>query len=298
MIYEFFHITLWVTVIFLLVSGLDDLFMDIMYWFYRRKYKSSLPTFSEIDSKPERSIAIMIGAWKEEKVIGRTLTIALKKLRYTNFRIFVAVYPNDLRTVKVVRDIARKDHRVILCLNPQDGPTTKADNLNNSYACIKEYEKQFGEFDIILIHDSEDFIHPLSLKLFNYLIMYKGNYGVQIPVIPIKSRLGKLYHRTYCDAFAELHSKDMIVRQAIGSYIPFAGTGMAFNRKAFHYLESKSIEQEKKMEEYYKKHSNPEAIHAAEEELLKDEQEIRGSQDYNKFKEDPYTQYSNIKIPG
>ena len=108
MIYEIFHITLWVTVILLLVSGLDDLFIDILYWFNRRKYKVNLPTFSEMDSKPERSIAIMIGAWKEEKVIGRTLTIALKKLRYTNFRIFVAIYPNDLRTVKVVRDIARK----------------------------------------------------------------------------------------------------------------------------------------------------------------------------------------------
>lgn len=297
MIYEFFHITLWVTVIFLLVSGLDDLFIDVMYWFYRRKYKANIPPFSEMDSKPERSIAIMIGAWKEEKVIGRTLSIALKKLRYTNFRIFVAVYPNDLRTVKVVRDIARKDHRVILCLNPQDGPTTKADNLNNSYACIKEYERQFGEFDIILIHDSEDFIHPLSLKLFNYLIMYKGNYGVQIPVLPIKSRLGKMYHRTYCDAFAELHTKDMIVRQSIGSYMPFAGTGMAFNRKAFHYLESKSIEQEKKMEEYYKKHK-PEDIHAVDDELLKDEQDIRGTQDEEKFKDDPYPEYENVKVPG
>ena len=297
MIYEIFHITLWVTVILLLVSGLDDLFMDVMFWFYRRKYKANLPTFSEMDSKPERSIAIMIGAWKEEKVIGRTLTIALKKLRYTNFRIFVAVYPNDLRTVKVVRDMARKDHRVILCLNPQDGPTTKADNLNNSYACIKEYERQFGEFDIILIHDSEDFIHPLSLKLFNYLIMYKGNYGVQIPVIPIKSRLGKMYHRTYCDAFAELHSKDMIVRQSIGSYIPFAGTGMAFNRKAFHYLESKSIEQEKRMQEYYKTHK-PESTHAVDDELLRDEQDIKGSQNEDKFKDDPYPQYENIKVPG
>lgn len=297
MIYEIFHITLWVTVILLLVSGLDDLFIDILYWFNRRKYKVNLPTFSEMDSKPERSIAIMIGAWKEEKVIGRTLTIALKKLRYTNFRIFVAIYPNDLRTVKVVRDIARKDHRVILCLNPQDGPTTKADNLNNSYACIKEYERQFGEFDVILIHDSEDFIHPLSLKLFNYLIMYKGNYGVQIPVLPIKSRLGKMYHRTYCDAFAELHTKDMIVRQAMGSYMPFAGTGMAFNRKAFHYLESKSIEQEKRMEDYYKKH-RPEEIHAVEDELLKDEQDIKGTQDEAKFKDDPYPQYENIKVPG
>lgn len=78
MIYEIFHITLWVTVILLLVSGLDDLFMDVMFWFYRRKYKANLPTFSEMDSKPERSIAIMIGAWKEEKVIGRTLTISGK----------------------------------------------------------------------------------------------------------------------------------------------------------------------------------------------------------------------------
>ena len=190
-----------------------------------------------------------------------------------------------------------KDHRVILCLNPQDGPTTKADNLNNSYACIKEYERQFGEFDVILIHDSEDFIHPLSLKLFNYLIMYKGNYGVQIPVLPIKSRLGKMYHRTYCDAFAELHTKDMIVRQAMGSYMPFAGTGMAFNRKAFHYLESKSIEQEKRMEDYYKKH-RPEEIHAVEDELLKDEQDIKGTQDEAKFKDDPYPQYENIKVPG
>lgn len=246
MIFEIFHILLWVTAIIIIVSGLDDFFIDMLYWFNRRKYKKNLPSFSDMDSKPEKPIAIMIGAWKEERVIGRTLTIALKKMRYNNYRFFLAVYPNDLPTVKVVREIARKDHRVILCLNPNDGPTTKADNLNNAFTCVKEYEKHFGEFDIILIHDSEDFIHPLSLKLFNYLIMYKGNYAVQIPVIPIKSRLGKLAHRTYCDAFAELHTKDMIVRQAIGSYIPFSGTGMAFSRKAFHYLEAESIEAEKR----------------------------------------------------
>lgn len=246
MIFEIFHILLWITAIIIIVSGLDDFFVDMLYWFNRRKYKKNLPSFSDMNSKPEKPIAIMIGAWKEERVIGRTLTIALKKMQYNNYRFFLAVYPNDLPTVKVVREIARKDHRVILCLNPNDGPTTKADNLNNAFTCVKEYEKHFGEFDIILIHDSEDFIHPLSLKLFNYLIMYKGNYAVQIPVIPIKSRLGKLVHRTYCDAFAELHTKDMIVRQAIGSYIPFSGTGMAFSRKAFHYLEAESIEAERR----------------------------------------------------
>lgn len=241
-----------------------------------------------MNSKAEKPIAIMIGAWKEDKVIGRTLTIALKKMRYSNYRFFLAVYPNDLPTVKVVREIARKDHRVILCLNPNDGPTTKADNLNNAFTCVKEYEKHFGEFDIILIHDSEDFIHPLSLKLFNYLIMYKGNYAVQIPVIPIKSRLGKMIHRTYCDSFAELHTKDMIVRQSIGSYIPFSGTGMAFSRKAFHYLEAQSIEMEKRRTGVVERQDRTSYVESDQEHFAPDVEKPN----------DLYPEYEDIPIPG
>jgi hypothetical protein len=130
-----------------------------------------------------------------------------------------------------------KDPRIIACINSQDGPTTKADNLNNIYASVCEYEKVFGEFEIILVHDAEDFIHPGALKLYNYLIGYQGYHGIQIPVIPLKSRHGGVYHRTYCDAFAEIHTKDMIVRQGMGSFIPFAGTGMGFHRKAIYLLE-------------------------------------------------------------
>lgn len=302
MVTEIFHVILWITVVLLVVSGIDDLFMDIMFWIYRRKYKKNIPSFSEMISKPEKSIAIMIGAWHEDKVIGRTLTIALKKMRYQNYKFFLAVYPNDLKTVKVVREMARKDQRVVLCLNPQDGPTTKADNLNNAFTCVKEYEKQFGEFDVILIHDAEDFIHPLSLKLFNYLIMYKGNYAVQVPVIPIKSRLGKMFHRTMCDAFAELHTKDMIVRQTIGSYIPFAGTGMAFNRKAFHYLESQSLETEKRMEAQRKAKGIKGPL--TDNNVLKyysddEQEEISKLNESTEFqKEDPYPQYEDIPIPG
>lgn len=242
MIYDIFHVLLWVTAILLVVSGLDDIFIDLVYWFNRGRYKRQLPTVDEIQGKPERSIAIMVGAWQEYRVIGRTLSYALNNLKYSNFKIFVAVYPNDLRTVKAVREYARKDKRVILCLNPQDGPTTKADNLNNLYSCVLEYERLHGNFDIMLVHDSEDFIHPMSLKLFNYMIMYKGYMAIQIPVIPIKSSAGKFFHRMYCDAFSELHTKDMIVRQTIGSFIPFAGTGMGFSRKAFFYLEEHSEE--------------------------------------------------------
>jgi hypothetical protein len=237
MIYEFFQVLLWVTVILLAISGIDDLYLDMLYWFLRKRHKSKFPDFSKMYDKPEKPVAVMLGAWKESGVIGRTLSYAIGNLKYKNFRIFVGVYPNDLETIRVVKEIALKDSRVKVCINPQDGPTTKADNLNSLYAAISDFEKSFGEFEIIIVHDAEDFIHPYSMKLYNYLIGYNGYHGIQIPVVPIKSKQGKLFHRTYCDAFAEIHTKDMIVRQGMGTFIPFSGTGMGFHRKAMYHLE-------------------------------------------------------------
>ncbi|MCX7833371.1 MAG: glycosyltransferase [Ignavibacteria bacterium] len=238
MVAEILQIIVWIVAVILIISGIDDLIVDISYWIYRRKYKKQLPELSEIREAKETPIAIVIGAWQEHSVIGRTLSIALNKIQYKNYRIFVGVYQNDEKTQEEVMKFASADPRVIMCVNPKNGPTSKADNLNNVFNVIKYYERSHTEFSIILIHDSEDFIHPYSLKLYNYLISYKGNYAVQIPVVPIKSKLGKLFHRTYCDAFAEMHNKELIVRQSLGAYIPFAGTGMAFNRKIFHYLET------------------------------------------------------------
>lgn len=237
MIYEIFQVFLWITVIMLALSGIDDLYLDLLYWFLRKRHKSKFPDFTKMHDKPEKPIAIMLGAWKESGVIGRTLSYAVGNLKYDNFRLFVGVYPNDLETIRIVKEIAMKDSRVKVCINPQDGPTTKADNLNCLYAAICDFEKEFGEFEILLVHDAEDFIHPYSLKLYNYLIGYQGYHGIQIPVVPIKSKLGNLYHRTYCDAFAEIHTKDMIVRQGMETFIPFSGTGMGFHRRAMYHLE-------------------------------------------------------------
>jgi hypothetical protein len=237
MIYDIFQILLWVTAILLAITGIDDLYMDLLYWFLRGKYKSRLPDFSAMNEKEEKRIAIILGAWDEASVIGRTLSYAVRNLKYKNYRIFVGVYPNDAETIRIVKEVSMKDPRVIACVNPQNGPTTKADNLNSLYAGLCEYEKVYGEFDIMIVHDAEDFLHPNSLLLYNFLLGYKGYHAVQIPVIPIKSKLGKLYHRTYCDAFAEVHTKDMIVRQSMGTFIPFSGTGMGFHRKTMFYLE-------------------------------------------------------------
>lgn len=245
MIYEIFQILLWVTAIMLFISGIDDLYMDLLFWLQRRKYKKMMPDFNEMFDKDEKPVSILLGAWKESAVIGRTLSYAVRNLNYSNYRIFVGVYPNDEDTIRVVQEISKKEPRVIACINPQKGPTTKADNLNSLYAGLLDYEKVYGKFEIILVHDAEDFLHTNSLKLYNYLLGYKGFHAVQIPVIPIKSKLGKLFHRTYCDAFAEVHTKDMIVRQAMGTFIPFSGTGMGFHRKTFNYLEKYNWDLEK-----------------------------------------------------
>lgn len=236
---EVFTVLLWICSVLLIISGIDDVMVDLLYWFNRWKYRRSLPNVDDVLAANESSIALVICAWREYKVIGRTLTYALSKMRYNNFTIFVGIYPNDTKTLEVVKRIAQKNNRVVICVNSHDGPTTKADNLNNVYASIKRFEEDNGKaFDIISIHDSEDFIHPLTLKINNYLITGQGVDAVQIPVVPIKDDRGKFIHRTYCDAFAEVHSKDLVVRQALKVFIPFAGTGMSFRREIFQNLEA------------------------------------------------------------
>ena len=235
---EIFYILLWVTSVLLVISGIDDIIIDLLYWFNRWKYQRNLPDMDDVTNVNENSIALIICAWREYKVIGRTLTYALSRLKYNNYTIFIGIYPNDTKTLEVVKRIAQKNNKVVICVNSKDGPTTKADNLNNVYHGINRFETDNDRhFDVVLIHDSEDFIHPLSLKLFNFILMYQGVDAVQIPVVPIKDNRGKFIHRTYCDAFAEVHSKDLIVRQAMKVFIPFAGTGMAFKRDIFKTLE-------------------------------------------------------------
>jgi hypothetical protein len=282
MIYDIFQILLWVTAITLVISGLDDLYMDLLYWIYRNKYKAKMPDFNEMFDKEEKPIAIILGAWKESSVIGRTLSYAVRNLKYQNYRFFVGVYPNDPDTIRIVKEISKKDSRVIACINPQKGPTTKADNLNSLYAGLCEYEKVYGEFEIILVHDAEDFMHPYALKLYNFLIGYKGFHGVQIPVIPIKSKLGGIFHRTYCDAFAEVHTKDMIVREAMDTFIPFSGTGMGFHRKAIYYLEKNNGLQEGK--EMYKEAELTNSYFQNNEEPVKDEILVNDTS----YKDDPF----------
>jgi adsorption protein B len=218
----------------ILLSGLDDLFIGIVLFLYRRR-KAVRPEQTKLDSAPERRIAIFVALWHEHKVTGQMLERTVSTVRYQNYDVFVGVYPNDTLTVRAVSDAASRHPRIHVAMLPHDGPTSKGDNLNWIYHRMQEYERKHGvEFDIIVTHDAEDVIHPESLRLINW---YSADYAmVQIPVLALNTPAREFTHGLYCDEFAEFQQKDIPVRQILGGFLPSNGVGCGFERKALERL--------------------------------------------------------------
>lgn len=228
------------TALFFLVSGLDDLFFDIYYWssaffrlFYLRKAKRL--TYETLAKLPEKRIAVMIPCWHEAGVIELMLKYNIYAIDYKNYDLFVGVYPNDPETIKSVESIAELIPHVKCVIGDAPGPTNKASNLNLIYEYVIEREKKNNiQYDIFVLHDSEDIIHEFSFKLYNYLM--PKNAMVQIPVFPLAEDLNQFVHWTYAAEFSEIHIKDMHVRERIGGLVPSAGVGTAFSREAIEVL--------------------------------------------------------------
>lgn len=230
------------TAVFFFVSGLDDLFFDCYYWIYMAwrlrhlKTRHKL-TYEDLAKKPQKRIAVMIACWHEAGVIEDMLRYNSYAIDYQNYELFVGVYPNDPTTVAAVQSIADIFPHVICVVGPQPGPTNKASNLNSIYTFISEYEKKHGiQYDIFVMHDSEDVIHPYSFLLYNYLT--PKNNMIQIPVFPLQVKLTEFTHWTYGAEFSEIHTKDIIVREKIGGLVPSAGVGTAFTRETMEMLKS------------------------------------------------------------
>ncbi|WP_131781585.1 glycosyltransferase [Legionella gresilensis] len=219
-----------------LISGIDDLFFDIYYWsrYFIRKWKTRKYkplTYEDLVNQPEKYVAVLVACWHEANVIATMLMNNCYAIDYTNYYLFVGVYPNDPETVAEVQRVQSYIKNVQCVIGPEPGPTTKAANLNGIYNHIKEFEKTLGiEFDIFVFHDSEDVIHPLSFKLYNYLIPRKDM--IQIPMFPLEVNYWNFTHWVYADEFAEIHTKDLIVREAIHGHVPSAGVGTAFSKQA------------------------------------------------------------------
>jgi adsorption protein B len=223
--------------VLMLISGLDDLFIDIAYW-VRRLWKSLFiyrkqprACYYELYRPAERPLAIMVPAWHETGVIGHMAELAATTLDYENYHIFVGTYPNDPDTQRDVDEVCVRFPNVhkVVCARP--GPTSKADCLNNVLDAILQFERQARvTFEGFILHDAEDVVCPLELRLFNYLVERKDL--IQIPVYPFERQWNNFTSLHYLDEFAELHGKDIPVREALAGQVPSAGVGTCFSRRA------------------------------------------------------------------
>lgn len=219
------------------ISGIDDLFIDITYWVRRivrvftiyrhRGYMS----YEELYKPIEKPLAIMIPAWNETGVIGNMAQLAASTLDYENYHIFVGTYPNDPDTQKDVDEVCARFPNIhkVICARP--GPTSKADCLNNILDAILQFEISVNfEFSGFILHDAEDVVSPLELRLFNFLVDRKDL--IQIPVYPFERKWTAFTSMSYIDEFAELHGKDVPIREALAGQVPSAGVGTCFSRQA------------------------------------------------------------------
>jgi len=221
----------------ILVASLDDLYIDAVYWLRRirraltaRRFYRPL-TADALKQKPEQPIAVIVPAWHEDDVIATMLENMISTVEYGNFVVFVGTYPNDPETVAEVERAGRRFAKVRRVEVGHDGPTCKADCLNAIVAAIFAHEAATGsEFAGMVMHDSEDVLHPLELAFFNHLLPRKDL--IQIPVTSLERYYTELVAGTYMDEFAEWHAKDLIVRETMSGVVPSAGVGTCFSRRA------------------------------------------------------------------
>ena len=219
-----------------LLFALDDLLVDLFY--FARSGWRSLTVYSRYPrafadsltpaASPGR-LAVLVPAWDESAVIGAMLRATLARFDHADYRIYVGQYRNDPATAAAIAAVA--DVRVRPVLVPVDGPTTKADCLNHLFLALAADEAAGApRAKAVVLHDAEDLVHPLELRLFDRLIERAAL--VQLPVLPLPDPNSRWISGHYADEFAEAHVKELVVREAVGAAIPLAGVGCAIERTA------------------------------------------------------------------
>lgn len=228
-----------VLTVLILISSLDDVFIDLWYWgrelwrklTIKRSAEYQPLTAAQLKSRDEQYIAIMVPAWQEYDVIAQMVENMMSVLDYRRYVVFVGTYCNDQATIDEVERVRKHFRHLIRVEVPHAGPTCKADCLNWIIQAIFKHEAEHGiEFAGVVMHDAEDVLHPLELRFFNYLLPRKDM--IQLPVTSLEREWFELVAGTYMDEFAEWHGKDLVVRESISGMVPSAGVGTCFSRRA------------------------------------------------------------------
>ena len=218
------------------LGGIDDLLVDVV-WITRRIWRrltvySVHPRATAAALPPSRTqgdIAVFIPAWREEAVIPDMLQRCIAQWGDGGYRLYVGCYANDAATIAAASSV--RDPHVRLVIGSALGPTTKAGCLNTLYCAMVDDEERSGtRFAAVLLHDAEDLVHRDELRV--HTALGERFSLIQIPVLPLRQVGSRWISGHYLDEFAEAHSRDMVVREAIGAALPSAGVGCSIRRSA------------------------------------------------------------------
>jgi bacteriophage N4 adsorption protein B len=226
----------------ILILGFDELFVDLI-WFLRHSSRNlgiyrrhNRMTANDIAHRETvHHFAVFIPAWDESSVIEAMLKNSIAVYHNKKVALFVGCYKNDPKTIEAVKRAA--DHGAHLVICEREGPTTKADCLNNLWWAMTKFEvQQKHPFKAVILHDAEDFVHEDEISVFDYLADRFDL--IQLPVIPLLDPKSIFISGHYCDEFAESHTKALAVREALGATLPAAGVGCAISIKYLRILAS------------------------------------------------------------
>ncbi len=206
------------------ISSLDDAFIDVLALGIERF------SFRKQGTAGKEAIphtGVFVANWHEEDVLGRMVEGNLARIPIPSVQLYLGVYPNDTGTLKIALDLAANHpDRVRVIVNTLPGPTSKGQMLNEMFRQVFQAPEPP---ELVVLHDSEDIIDPRTFEVY---ADYAKNYDfIQVPVFSLNSIARSRVAATYMDEFAERHTREMVVRHALGAMIPSAGVGTCLTRK-------------------------------------------------------------------
>ena len=225
---EFLIILLFTVSVLISVSSIDDAFIDLIaLGIVRRR----VPQLGD-DETAIPPTAVFVANWHEEDVLGKMVEGNLARIEIPHVSLYLGVYPNDTGTLRVAKELeAKYPERVKVIVNRLPGPTSKGQMLNEMFAQVFSTD---DAPELVVLHDSEDVIDARSFAV--YSAYAQENDFIQAPVFSLNRGKNAVVASTYMDEFAERHTREMIVRDAVGAAIPSAGVGTCMSKRLIEYF--------------------------------------------------------------
>jgi adsorption protein B len=211
------------------LSSIEDAFVDFLAFSISRKSF----TRRRSPSAEGQTVGVFVANWGEEDVLARMVEGNLARIALPTVRLYLGVYPNDTGTRDVAMALGEKyPERVRVIVNTLPGPTSKGQMLNEMFRQVYGAPEPP---DMVVLHDSEDVIDPRTFEVY---AAYAADHDfIQVPVFSLNSVDRSMVAATYMDEFAERHTREMIVRDALGATIPSAGVGTCVTKRLIeHFL--------------------------------------------------------------